>query len=98
VDGLATVVTIGGIKGQPMDMSSFNGGNVLSNEQNYWKNFISDTISTYIRTPELPPAESVFLPVPMAASIRFNNRQQTPKAFGDNAMPREFYRVHGSRE
>ena len=97
VDGLATVVTIGGIQDQSLDISSFNGGNVLDGLGDFWKKYRGATLTAYFRTPELPPEEAVFLPVPMAAFIRFNNRQQTPKAFGDNAMPREFYRVHGSR-
>ena len=44
----------------------------------------------------VPPEDAVVLPLPMKASIRFNNQQETLKAFGDDAVPREFYKIPGS--
>jgi hypothetical protein len=50
----------------------------------------------FSRTHENPPANAVVLPLLMKASVHFTNRLHVLKAFGDDAMPREFYRVYDS--
>ncbi len=79
-----------------MDISSFDGGNVEGDVEEWWLNFAYDTIRSHIMTPGIPPEDAVVLPLPMKANIRFTNRLHTPKAFGDDAMPREFYKIPGS--
>ena len=79
-----------------MDISSFNGGSVESNVEAWWQSFGLDTIRSHIMTPGTPPKEAMVLPLPMKASIRINNQQETLKALGDDAMPREFYKITGS--
>lgn len=75
IDGMATVISYGGIEGQPIDISSFNGGNIDHDVENFWQSYATDLISIGIRTEVLPPSEAIVMPIPMRAHITMNNRQ-----------------------
>ena len=73
---LAYVVTVGGLVGQPMDYSSFAGGNVFD-----WPDFVSD-VQSYTTFDGQPKQ------LPTSAATRFDF---TEVYFGQS-VPREFTR------
>jgi hypothetical protein len=96
VDGLSTVITFGGVQGKRHDITTFNGGNVNTQAGSVWKDFALEVILTAAITEPLVPAEAVLLPMPINVNVTSAQRLQYPKAMGDNAMPREFYKIPSS--
>jgi len=101
LNNLATVVTYGGIQGLPMDISSFNGGNVvpwLNMQQSMLQNQLLGQIIFNI-TGELPSQEEMpepFLNPPLFSNLKFAFSEHYIKGFGPGALPREWYEVPGS--
>lgn len=104
LDGLSTFVTFGGVPGEPMDITSFNGGNVRTyqdgrpNGYSLWKDALDTFIDAWIYFPEDSEAPSrFFLPVPLNVyMVRFAQRAEYPRALGPKALPREWYLIPAS--
>jgi len=98
VEGLSTTITFGGIAYQNSDITSFNGGNVYNTgEKNeLWWLFFKDLVNSFPHTQKWPMPEEIVLPLPVKGDITFAQRAQYPKAMGDNARPREFYKIPSS--
>ena len=104
--GNVTVFSYGGLPGEPMDTSSFCGGNVESWD-NIWSNFAkTQAVVRFLRmnstTPD-PPA----LDLPLAYNfpggvhsehVRFNFHQLFFRHLGPDALPREWYNLPAHRQ
>jgi len=96
LEGLSTFVTFGGVKGETMDITSFNGGNVAE-YQPFWHHALEPTIDASIFFPEATPPRWPFAPVPMnLAYLSYAQRAQYPRALGADALPREWYKIPAS--
>lgn len=96
LEGLASVVTYGGINGVPTDITSFNGGNLNGNYQGLFDDLFKTLIEAAVHNPEHPKPgrEAIMLPLPWATSeVKFAQRAQYPTVLGDHALPREWYKV-----
>jgi len=103
LDGMSTVVTYGGVKGEAMDMTSFNGGNVglyQSSEQSdddLSKASLDSVVDASVFHPAAEPPNWPFLPVPLNLySLNFAQRATYPRALGPKALPREWYLIPAS--
>jgi len=101
LDGLATFVTYGGVKGSPMDITSFNGGNVGTYQSaagsSLSKAALDSIADADIFYPESQPPNWPFLPVPLNIyKARFAQRAEYPRALGPKALPREWYQIPAS--
>merc|ERR1711972_607456 len=100
LNGLATFVTFGGVKGEAMDITSFNGGNVgtyQSRGAGLWKSAISPVVDASIFHPDDKSPATPFAPIPMnIASAQFAQRAEYPRALGPQALPREWYNIPAS--
>jgi hypothetical protein len=102
--GLASVVTFGGIQGQPMDITSFNGGNV-----NQWNDFwptaapASFFWNTVLSTPSSQGCSgfdcpwSHYLPVPGKITASYaQSGHILVDQLGEESLWREWYLLPGS--
>jgi len=103
VDGLATFVTFGGVKGEPMDITSFNGGNVETyqdgDESSYslWKDALDSVVDAYTFFPDEKAPSWPFVPIPLNIyKARFAQRAEYLRALGPKALPREWYLIPAS--
>jgi len=98
--GLTTFVTFGGIKGDTLDITSFNGGNVgtyQGGRSALWKHALSPAVDAGIYFPEEESPTWPFAPIPMnLLAVRFAQRAEYPRALGPNALPREWYTIPAS--
>jgi hypothetical protein len=107
LNNIATTITYGGIKGEPLDTTSFNGGNIiipfgdgLSFQTMFLLNQKLGNLVFNI-TGGLPNRDTAeptpLLPLPYkGGSVSFAYNAQYIKSLGRNALPREWYRVPGS--
>lgn len=103
IDGLSTFVTFGGVPGEPMDITSFNGGNVKTYQDgrpegySLWKDALDTFIDAWIYFPDSKGPSRFFLPVPLNVyMVRFAQRAEYPRALGPKALPREWYLIPAS--
>lgn len=98
LDGLATVITYGGIVGQPMDISSVNGVGSIDWQNpvgdGLWRTALKSFLDKNIWYPEVTPTSWPFMPIPLAMhEVSITQRAQVARALGPNALPREWYRL-----
>jgi len=102
LDGLTTFVTFGGVPGQPMDITAFNGGNVATYQNpgssyGLWTDAVSAMVDAAVFFPNETLPSWPFLPIPMSMySVSFAQRAEYARALGPKALPREWYLVPGS--
>jgi len=103
LEGLSTFVTFGGIPGQPMDITSFNGGNVASYQvgkstsYSLWKDALDTIADASVFFPEEEPQSWPFLPIPLNIyKARFSQRAEYVRTLGPKALPREWYLIPAS--
>jgi len=101
LEGLSTFVTFGGVKGEPMDITSFNGGNVGTYQAqvgwSLWKEALDSFVDAGVFYPKSKPPTYPFLPIPLNLyKVRFAQRAEYPRALGQKALPREWYLIPAS--
>jgi len=106
LEGMATFVTFGGVRGEPMDITSFNGGNVAtyqtqapSSSRSLWKEALDTIADAEIFFPAETQREDSwhFLPLPLNIySVTFAQRAEYLRVLGPKALPREWYLVPAS--
>lgn len=100
LEGLSTFVTYGGVPGESMDITSFNGGNVgtyQSRSWSIWKEALDHVIDMSLFHPQEAPPAWPFLPVPLNLyKVRFAQRAEYPRPLGSRALPREWYEIPAS--
>mmetsp|Transcript_43407 Transcript_43407/g.108990 ORF Transcript_43407/g.108990 Transcript_43407/m.108990 type:complete len:539 (+) Transcript_43407:3-1619(+) len=102
LDGLATFVTFGGVPGQPLDITTLNGGNVaayqmMSSSRGLWTDAVSAMVDAAVFFPNETLPSWPFLPIPLNIhTVSFAQRAQYPRVLGTRALPREWYLVPGS--
>lgn len=98
LEGMATFVTFGGVKGERMDITSFNGGNVGTYQSQHDGSLAKYSLDSFadasIFHPESEAPNWPFLPVPLNIyKLRFAQRAEYPRALGPKALPREWYLI-----
>ena len=89
-------MSFGGLADTPLDVTSYNGG--IANEQTQseravqYANSAAD-LKVFKPTLTNPLAEAVMLPLPLNAQLQYTQSAQYPTVLGDNALPREWYKV-----
>jgi len=103
VDGLATFVTFGGVKGEPMDITSFNGGNVATyqagkaSSYSLWKDALDSVVDAHAFFPDDKAPSWPFMPIPLNIyKVGFAQRAEYLRALGPKALPREWYLIPAS--
>jgi len=101
LEGLSTFVTFGGVKDEPMDITSFNGGNSATYQaqegDSLWKMALDSFVDAGVFYPESKPPTYPFLPIPLNLdSASFTQRAEYPRPLGPKALPREWYLVPAS--